>query len=371
MEEAGVALLGTGFAGRAHAAAIWGARRIGGVLPRPVAVYSRRPGRAREFAERFGFERACRDWREAVGAPGVEVVINALPNPWHVGPTVEAARLGRHVLVEKPLGRSLGEALEVWRAVRGLGVTVGVGFNHRWLPAVQEMVRLVSRGFLGGAVYFRGAFLEDWAWSRDMGFAWRFDAGEAGYGVVGDNGSHVLELALELVGRVRRVAASSRIIVGVRPSPEGARRVTNEDLAAALLEFEDEVLGVLESARVLPGRQNYMAVEVYGRRGALMFNLERPDELWVADYGLPEGERGLRRVRVLERVHPGMRGFWAKHSFGWHSSFAVQLARFLEAVARGEEFRPGLEEGVAVNAVLDAVAESARRGGWVEVEYPF
>ena len=370
MEELGVALLGTGFAGRAHAAAIWGARRIGEVLPRPVAVYSRSPARGREFAERFGFEKAYDSWRDAVSAPGVDVVINALPNPWHLKPTVEAAKRGRHVLVEKPLGRSLEEALEAYRALRGSGVTVGVGFNHRWLPAVQEMLRLAAAGFLGEKVYFRGAFLEDWAWSPEMPYAWRFDPEEAGYGVVGDNGSHVVELALELMGRIRRVTAAARTVIGERPGPRGPVRVGNEDLAAALLEFEDGTLGVLESARVLPGRGNYMEVEVYGRLGALLFNLERPDELLVADYRAPEEERGLERRRVLERSHPGMRGFWAKHSFGWHSSFAVQLARFLEAVVRGVEYRPGLAEGVAVNAVLDAVAESARSGGWVGVEYP-
>ncbi len=370
MEELGVALLGTGFAGRAHAAAIWGARRIGSVIPRPVAVYSGSPGRAREFARRYGFERWFTDWREAVAAPGVDVVVNALPNPLHLEPTVEAARRGRHVLVEKPLGRSLGEALEAYRAVRGLGVTVGVGFNHRWLPAVQEMLRLAHAGFTGEPVYFRGAFLEDWAWSPDMPYAWRFSAEEAGYGVAGDNGSHVVELAIELLGPIRRVAAARRTVIGERPAAGGRARVTNEDLAAALLEFDGDVLGVLEAARVLPGRQNYMAVELYGRLGALLFNLERPDELWLADYREPGTSRGLKRVRVLERSHPGLRGFWAKHSLGWHSSFALQLARFLEAVAGGREYRPGLEEGVAVNAVLDALAESAATRGWVEVRWP-
>jgi len=366
--EIGVGLLGTGFAGRAHATAIWDARRIGDVIPRPVAVYSKREEKAKNFAERFGFEKFYTDWRELINDPDVEVVINALPNYEHRDPIVESARAGKHVLTEKPLGRSLGEALEIYREVRKAGIQVGVGFNHRWLPAVQLMSKFVKQGMVGDVIYFRGAFLEDWAFPRDMPFAWRFDVEKAGYGVIGDNGSHVIDLALFLVGNIARVSAVSRTVILERKLPSGERaKVTNDDITSVLVEFESGVTGVIESARVLPGRTNYMSVEVYGDRGAVFFDLERPDELYVVDYREDESWRGVKKIRVLERSHRGIKGFWAKHSLGWHSSFAIQLSEFLKAIVMGESFRPDIVDGVRVNAVLDAIVDSARTGKWTFV----
>lgn len=360
--------MGTGFAGRAHAAAIWGARRIGRVLPRPVAVYSKREEKAKDFAERFGFERYYTDWKKAVNDPDVSVVILALPNHEHRDPLIEAVRAGKHVLSEKPLARSLKEALEIYEEVKDRGVQVAVGFNHRWLPAVQYMTRLVRQGFVGKIRYFRGAFLEDWAFLPGVGFAWRFDVKLSGYGVIGDNGSHVIDLALMLVGNMERLVAMSRTFIHERRGPDNAyRRVTNDDITSVIVEFESGAVGTIESARILPGRTNYMSIEVYGDKGAIMFDLERPDELYVADYREEEPFRGLKKIRVLERSHRGMRGFWAKHSIGWHSSFAIQLSEFLEHVAAGKMFKPDIIDGIRVNAVLDAVADSHRSGKWTYV----
>ena len=361
--------MGTGFAGRAHAHAILEARRLGGILPSPVAVYSRSLDRARDFARRFMFRRAYADWRQLIRDEEVEAVVNALPNYEHEAPNVEAAEEGKHVLSEKPLGRSLEEAVRQAEAAEEAGVIHGVGFNHRWLPAIQLMKRLVDEGFVGRVRFFRGIFLEDWAFDPGMPMAWRFSGELAGYGVVGDNGSHVIDLARHLVGEVVEVAASLRIFVESRPVRDGGwGRVTSDDLAVAILEFEGGALGVLECSRLLPGRTNYMVIEVYGDKGAVAFNLERPDELWVADYSEGEEVRGFKRIRVLERAHPGMRGFWAKHSVGWAASFSIQLSAFASAVASHKPYRPDFWDGAAVNAVLDAIKESARRGRWVEVE---
>ena len=369
MTEVGVGLLGTGFAGRAHAHAILEARRLGDVLPTPIAVYSRSGARARDFARRFMFKRFYTDWHSLMRDGEVSVVVNALPNYEHEKPNIEAVEAGKDVLSEKPLGRSLEEAIRQAEAAEAAGVVHGVGFNHRWLPAVQAMRRLLSEGFVGRVRFFRGFFLEDWAFDPNMLFAWRFSEKLAGYGVVGDNGSHVIDLARHLVGEIVEVVACLKTFIASRPLSEGGwEKVTNDDLAVALLRFENDVLGVLECSRVLPGRTNYMVIEVYGDRGAMAFNLERPDELWVSDYSESEDSRGFKRIRVLERTHPGMRGFWGKHSLGWAASFSIQLSAFVKASASRSTFKPDFWDGVTVNAVLDAIKRSAAERRWVEVE---
>ncbi|RLE70256.1 MAG: hypothetical protein DRJ43_02440 [Thermoprotei archaeon] len=368
-EEYRVGLLGTGFAGRAHAHAILEARRFSRVLPKPYAVYSSSWERARDFALRFMFEKSYTSWRDLISDPGVKLVINALPNYEHLEPSLEAIERGIPVLVEKPLGRSLDEALEIAKASTRNSTPVAVGFNHRWLPAVQLLAQMVKRGLIGRVRYFRGAFLEDWAFDPEMEFSWRFSDEKAGYGVIGDNGSHVIDLARLLVGEIARVNSISRTFIHERPSGKGEfRRVTNDDVTAVIMEFEGGAIGVLESGRILPGRVNYMKVEVYGDKGALMFDLERPDELLYADYTLPEEERGLKRIRVTERSHPSIRGYWGKHSVGWAASFSIQLSKLLESLENGRDYRPDAWDGAAVNAVLDAIKTSIREERWVSVK---
>lgn len=365
MKEVKVGLLGTGFAGRAHAHAILESRRFSNIAPIPYAVYSSNPQRLKEFATRFMFDKAYASWRALISDPKVDVIINALPNYEHLRPTIEAIKRGIPVLVEKPLGRGLDEALEIVRASEKYSTPVAVGFNHRWLPAVQLMTDLVKRGCVGEVRYFRGSFLEDWAFSPQLPYSWRFDVEKAGYGVIGDNGSHVIDLALLLVGNISRVCSTSRTFIRERASANSFRKVANDDTTVALVEFDNGAIGVLESARVLPGRLNYMAIEVYGDRGAVFFNLERPDELYYADYTVEERMRGLKRIRATERSHSGMKGYWGKHSIGWAASFSIQLARFLEALDEGVEFRPNALDGAKVNAVLDAIKLSSREYKWV------
>jgi len=368
MNTIGVGLLGTGFAGRAHAHAISSSRRFGKVSPVKVAVFSLNPDKAKTFASTYGFKKWYGDWRELVRDKEVDVVINALPNYMHAEPSMGAAREDKAILCEKPLGRTAEEALKIAESVKETGVTNGVGFNHRWLPAVQLARKLIDKGVVGEIRYFRGYFLEDWAFDPKMPFAWRFDAKDAGYGTVGDNGAHVIDLARFLVGEVERVVAISRIYISERPSSEGVKRVTNDDASAVLLEFENGAIGTLEASRVFPGRTNYMGFEIYGDAGAIFFDLEHLDELRVADYSEDEEVRGVKRIRVLERCHHGVKNYWAKHALGWAESFTLQLEAFLEAVQEHRGYKPDFFDGVAVNAVLDAIKKSSSERRWVEVE---
>src|SRR3954466_9448579 len=123
--------------------------------PRLVAVAGRDAGRAGEAAQRFGFERAVTDWRELVGDPAIGLLDTLGPNDLHAEPTIAAAEAGKHVVCEKPLGRTAEESFEIWSRVSAAGVKHLCAFNYRFVPAVMLARKLIDEGEVGEIRHFR------------------------------------------------------------------------------------------------------------------------------------------------------------------------------------------------------------------------
>lgn len=358
----GIGLLGAGFMGKAHSHAYKSITTYVGteVIPKLVAIYSRSEERARDAMKKYGYERFYTDWRKLIKDDEIEIVDNSLPNFLHKEPSIEAIELGKHVVCEKPLARNLEEALEMVKVAIKSKVTHGVIFNKRWFPSVQLARKLLKEGILGEIIGFRFAYHQDWALSSDASL-WRFKRDLAGYGVLGDQGSHVIDLIHFLIGRIKRVSAKAKKLV---------KRADVEDYIIVLAETKGSAIGTVEVSRISPGRKNYLVFEIYGNEGSIYFNMERLNELWVYVRDAPEMS-GFRRVLVTEASHPFYKYFWpAGHTIGWAESFVLQLYHFLRAIKRDEEFRPNFIDGAAVNAVMDSIYKSLEENKWIEVKYP-
>src|SRR4029453_11741266 len=134
----GVAMLGYAFMGKEHSRAFCEAPFLEPPLtPRLVSISGRTAEKVEEARRRYGWEEATTDWREQVRDDRVQPFHNGGPNDLHAEPTIEAARNGKHVLCEKPLGRTADEALEIWSAADEAGVVHMCGFNYPFLPAVR------------------------------------------------------------------------------------------------------------------------------------------------------------------------------------------------------------------------------------------
>jgi predicted dehydrogenase len=328
-EAPGIAILGQGFMGRAHAEALRALRS-----PRLVALAGRDAGRLEEMRERYGFARVTTDWRELL-ADDVDVVLNLGPNALHAEPTIAAAEAGKHVLCEKPLARSADEARSMLAAVGD--VVAMCGFNYRFVPAVQRAKRLVEAGEIGDVLHFRGTYRQSWGSSTED--VWRFDAAQAGGGALGDLASHVIDLARYLVGDLDSIAAQAATFVPGREV---------DDAVAAAVRFAGGAIGTIEATRFATGEANRFTWEINGTRGSLAFDVERPGEL------IHDG----RRVFCDDRWPPG-------HVLGWGDSFFFELRHFLAAVAgRGTVGPHGatFADGVAAAEACDAILRSAETG---------
>src|SRR3954447_3658768 len=278
--EIGVGVIGMGWMGRVHSAAY---RRVLehfphlGVRPRLVTAADVSEER-RRHAEFVGFEATTPDWRAVVEDPRVEVVNITLPNVMHREVALAALEAGKHVWVEKPVGRGVEDTAAVAEAARAAGVVTGVGFCYRFAPAVQHARALIAGGAIGEGNHYRGVFLADYANRPDAAASWRFDRAAAGSGALGDLMAHVVDLTHHLVGPITRLSGRTATMIPRRPraTAEGTHcsrvesddlvDVDNEDWAGALVELEDGAVGSLEASRVIVGPRARMRFEAHGTR---------------------------------------------------------------------------------------------------------
>jgi predicted dehydrogenase len=350
-------MLGYAFMGKAHSRAFREAAALHPPLvPDLVSISGRTADKVEAARREHGWAEATTDWREQVADERIGLFDNGGPNDLHAEPTIAAARAGKHVLCEKPLGRTADESYEIWRAADEAGVVHMCGFNYRFVPAVRLARELLEAGELGELFHFRARYLQ--SWGVDAPPSWRFDRAQAGSGAIGDLGAHIVDLGRYLIGEPVAVGAVVKTFV------EGHGV---DDTFAATVEFANGVVGTLEASRLATGRINHNAFEVNGSRGAVAFDVERMNELQVA-----EG-KWFRRVLVTEGDHPFMRFWWPPgHIVGWGDTFTHEVHHLLEAIAGEHGVAPHgatFEDGYRCAEVCDAIVRSAESGRREEIRY--
>ncbi|WP_091377127.1 Gfo/Idh/MocA family protein [Geodermatophilus sp. DSM 45219] len=380
----GVAVVGFGWMGRAHAQAYARVRHHFPELPVPdlVVVADEVPGRAEGAAEQFGFDSPVQDWRAVLGDPRVAAVSITAPNFVHREIGVEMARAGKHVWIEKPVGLTADDARAVAAAVRESGVQSAVGFNYRHAPAVAAARQMIADGEIGAVTHARVRFFSDYAAHPDGALTWRFETARGGSGVLGDLASHAVDMVRHLLGDIASVAADTAVFIGQRARPSGATSgharavggepgpVENDDYVSALLRTTSGARVVLEASRVAVGEQNSYGFEVHGTAGALFWDFRRMGELGVGR-GVAYQDQPVSTVHV----GPGAGAYAAFQpgsgiAMGYDDLKVVECADFLRSIADGRPHGTRIDDAVHAAVALEAMAESAAVRGWVDVPTP-
>jgi predicted dehydrogenase len=360
----GVGMLGYGFMGKAHSNAYktlaymtWPPP----LMPELVSIAGRNEEAVAGAARRYGFADHVTDWKKIVEDPRVGVFDNSGPNNFHAEPTIAAAEAGKHVICEKPLGRTADEAYETFKRVQATGVKAMCAFNYRFVPAVRLAREIIASGDLGEIFHFRGRYLQEWIIDADFPMVWRLDKDVAGSGALGDLGAHVIDLARYLVGEIDAVSAQTRTFVKER---EGSA-VTVDDAVESIVDFSNGAVGTIEATRFASGRKNALQFEINGSKGSLSFDIERLNELQVHFTNTKPGEhaQGFRTVLVSEADHPFWQWWWPQgHMIGWEHTFVHEIHHFLSAIRDDTDIAPHgatFEDGYRAAEICDAMLRSA------------
>jgi predicted dehydrogenase len=375
----GVGVIGYNFMGKVHSHAfkslpymMWPPP----AYPELISICGRNEEAVREAQRRYGYRRYTTDWRELVADPEVEIVDNLTPNNLHAEPSIATAEAGKPIICEKPLGRTTEESKSMLDAVRRAGVKNMCAFNYRFVPALQLARQLIQEGRLGEIYHFRASYQQSGRVDPNSPMTWRFRGDVAGFGALGDLGSHSIDQARWLVGEIGSISGMTKTFIKDRPKSASVaepERVTVDDAALSMLEFESGAMGAVEVTRCATGRKNYHVIEVNGSRGSIHFNCERLNELLFFSLDDPSHVQGFHDVLVTEDVHPYGKFWWpAGHILGWEHTFTHEMYHFLNALANDEEVGPigaTFEDGYRNSVILDGLKESAETGRKVYLTY--
>jgi predicted dehydrogenase len=368
--EVGIGITGYGMMGRAHAYAYTVApvMRALSCKPRLRAISGRDQEKVSRAAAAYGFDHWVADWHDLVKRPDVDIVDICTPPGTHAEIASAAAAAGKAVICEKPLAVSYAQAMEAAASVQRAGVLNAVGFNYRRLPAVSLMKRMVDEGAVGRVRLWRATWLSDEFVDATIPFDWRFDRAVGG-STIADLGSHLIDLALWMVGDVAEVCGQSETFVRERANPKGGRSlpVSVDDASSALMRFESGARGVLEMARTAVRRPCDFTIEVNGESGTLVFEYARLNELLYGEGADSPGLYGMRRIRAEHETHPYARNWWPiGQGVGYGASFVNHLGDLLERWPAGP-WEPDFKQGAAVQAVCEAIERAAAERRWVEL----
>jgi predicted dehydrogenase len=320
-----------------------------------------------EQAQRATQVDACfADAQQMIAADAIDAVIIATPNHVHKPIALAAFRAGKHVLCEKPLALTLSDAREMQAAAQAAGVRHMTAFTYRFVPAMRYMRHLIAQGAIGVPLHFRAWRFQDWG---RRALAWRQQAALAGTGELGDMMSHRLDYAHFLVGPLVRVAAMTHRVWDEREDADGRRSPSDvEDWVGVVGTFDRGATAVLESTKTATGRgegsDGEDFCEVNGTHGTAIYRLGDPHHLQIA-------RKGGRLER--EAVPPD----WLKvpgSPRDPNAGDARQTVRydqnveFIQAIADDRPCDPSFADGVRVQAVMEAIVQSAREGRVVDVD---
>lgn len=372
-----IGLIGCGFMGRTHTNAFRAAPLFFDLPYRPVlkTICSRNQAATKAFCDRWGYETFETDWRRLVDRKDIDVIDIASPNDTHAEIAVAAAQAGKIVLSEKPLGRNVSESQSMVDAVKKANVPNMVWYNYRRVPAVTLAKQLVDSGRLGRIFHYRAKFLQDWTISETIpqGGAglWRLDSAVAGSGVTGDLLAHCIDSAMWLNGPISTVTAATETFIKERTHVQTGKpeAVNIDDAATFIARFSNGSLGTFEATRYARGHKALYTLEINGEQASIQWDLHDLHRLQYFDHR-DEGQlRGWRSIHITDADHPYMKHWWVPGlQIGYEHTFIHQAADFITSLAGQQSLCPDFEDGLATDAVIEAVLHSARDGQWKECD---
>jgi predicted dehydrogenase len=368
LAEIGIGIVGGGYMGKAHAVAM---SAVGAVFntelrPRLEVIAATSHASAEHYAKAYGFARAAQDWRDLVADPKVDAVVIASPQATHRDIALAALALGKPVFCEKPLGASLADAKAMVEAAEAAGVTNMIGFNYVRTPATQFVRSLLAEGAIGDVTWFRGEHTEDFLADPSLPANWRTKTRASG--AMGDLSPHIINCALALMGPFAELSARIETVHATRPGETGSVQVENDDQAQMMVRFQNGAMGHIYVSRTATGRKMGYAYEIYGTRGAIRFDQEDQNSVWLYRAEGAEATRGFTRI-LTGPSHPDYVEFCQGpgHGTGYQDQIIIEARDFLTAIATKKAIWPTFRDGLAVSQIIETAFQSSEDGRWHRV----
>lgn len=308
--------------------------------------------RAKAKAEQYGAKKVFTDYKEMLADPELDAISICTWNNSHAEISIAALDAGKHVLVEKPLCKTVAEAEAVQQAVLRSGKLLQVGFVRRYGDNTALLKKFIDAGDLGEIYYAKASCL------RRLGNpgGWFADIERSGGGPLIDLGVHVIDILWYLMGRpkVKSVSGNTYNKLGNRAhirnlsfykaSDYSADHNTVEDLANALIRFENGASLMVDVSFTLHAKRDELSVKLYGDKGGA----EIEPELFIT------GEKHDTIMNMTPQID--------HLSFEFESSFQNEINHFVDACLGRKETLSPVADGLEMMKILCGIYESAKLG---------
>jgi predicted dehydrogenase len=376
-----VGIVGTGFIGPAHLEAL---RRN---HVRVIGLAEATAELATEKAAELGITKAYPSFEKMLDDPNIHVIHLATPNYLHYLHAKAALEAGKHVVCEKPLAMNSQESADLVKIARKTGLVNAINFNIRFYPMVQQARHMVQNGDLGDIFLLQGSYLQDWL-LLPTDWNWRLEPELGGtLRAIGDIGSHWLDLITFITGlKIKEVYADFKTIHPIRKKPLKPletftgkllppedyedKPIHTEDYASVLLHYENGVRGVLTVSQVSSGRKNRIFFEINGSQSSLVWDGERPNELWIGHRSEPN-QVLMKDPSLLSPEARTTTSYPGGHNEGFPDTFKQLINKVYNYIIAGDysaspDF-PTFAEGHYEQVLCEAIERSAKEGEWVDV----
>ena len=348
MQKTKIALLGAGFIADIH---IESYHRF---VPdaEVVAVFTRKPQRARAFAKKHRIPQVFSDMDAAITASGCDAVDVCLPNFLHHKAVMKAAEAGKHVIVEKPLALNLLEADDMIAACRHARRKLCYAEELCFAPKYERVRKLVNEGAVGKIYQMRQCEKHSGPHSD-----WFYDINRSGGGAIMDMGCHgIAWFRWMLGGRPRAVSVQAHLQTGLIH----AGRTRGEENSIVTVEFESGAVGVAENSWARHGGMDDR-VEVLGTGGVVYA------DLFMGNAALAYSQAGYGYA--MEKAGTTKGWSFAVFEEAFNQGYPQELNHYIGCIR--DEKQPAVpgEDGRAVLEIVMAAYRSARTGS--KVSLPF
>lgn len=379
MRRLRVGVIGIGFIGAAHIEAL---RRLGYVDVVAVAHKSGGEKKARQQFVPKGYD----DYREMIDREELDAVHICTPNNLHFEMAMYAMKKGLSVMLEKPFTMTVEEAKELCAYAKEHQIVTGVNHSLRMNPQVQQMKAMVRGGEIGEVFAVTGGYLQDWLF-LESDWSWRLDPELSGSTrAFSDIGTHWIDMVEDITGlRATEVLAEFGLMhktrkkplksvetfsqMALRPEDYADTPVRTEDWCSILFRFENGAIGSVNVSQVTAGRKNQQIISISGSKGALHWDSEDSQELWV---GRREtfNQKAPKDPSVLADEAKAVIGYPGGHVEGFPDTFKAQFEKFYRAVLEEDTAQrdfANFEDGLREMVLCEKVYESAQRRAWVKI----
>lgn len=333
---------------------------------RLVAICDADPNLLERRKSEWGVEKTATDAESLCADPEIDAVVICTPNFTHRPIALTAARHGKHIMCEKPLGLNAAEVRDMQQAADRAGVVHMTAFTYRFAPAMRYLKHLVQSGSLGQPRHFRSQRFLDWP---ETSWGWRQYEHLAGAGDLFDMTIHRLDFAIDLLGPIERVCGAVARFAPRTTTVDGQSCPPSnvDDWSSLIGEFASGATGVWEGTTLAKGYHRdgfgHEWAEVNGAEGSAVYRLHEPNSILLGRTGhdlapVEVPNEFLKPADSPRDPREGKPATVFRYDLMWE---------FVSAICEGRPAVPSFLDGLNAQRIADAVLRSHRERRWIDI----